>query len=244
MEKKCKNCLCFYPASTHGDGSKGTCGQSGDLRVHDREDMCDCAKYMELPKVEKIKRTIEKILKPWIRERDSKFVRAMELVAHIGQLFENGEFKPFNAVKSVTEMKNLIFHGMETLHSIERVWTYHCPWDEEIELFIAITSDGKMVKNTYDNTHKDTTGEGIFMTEWFDTEAQFNECMNIIDRVRDNCILKTMVVPTIETEHNKCVSSSDDINDGPITNPNTVKSICENWDGPVVPSFMTIRYPR
>ena len=224
MEKKCKNCLCFYPAPSHADGSKGTCGQSGELRVHDREDVCDCAKYMILPKVEKIKRTIEKVLKPWIRERDAMFVRAMELVAHIGQLFEDGEFKTFDAVKSASEMKGLVFYGKETLHNIDRIWTYHCPWNEDIELFIAISTDGKMVKNMYN--------DGVFMTEWFDTESQFEKCMEIIDRVRDNCVMKTMVAPVFETEHNKCVSSSEDDGD---FNPKS-----EN----VSYTFTSIRYPR
>ena len=210
MEKKCKNCMCFYAMPTHGDGSKGTCGQTGDLVVHHREDVCDCASFMELPKVEKIKRTIEKVLKPWIRERDSKFVRAMELVAHIGQLFEAGEFKVFDAVKSASEMKALVFHGKETLHNIDKIWTYHCPWNEDIELFIAITTDGKMVKNTYDDRYIDVTGEGVFMTEWFDTGTQFEECMRIIDLVRDNCIMKSMVMPELETEHNKCVSDKNE----------------------------------
>lgn len=241
METKCKNCMCFYPSPAVGDGCKGTCGQTGNLVVHHREDICDCAKYMELPKIEKIIRTIEKVLKPWVRERDSKFIRAMELVAHIGQLFEQGEFKVFDAVKSASEMKGLVFYGKETVHDISRIWTYHCPWNDDIELFIAITADGKMVKNTFDCSEVKNSNNGRFITEWFDISTQFDECLESISRVRDNCVMKVMVKPTIEVEHNKCVS---DIVDSPIAAPHEIKVIANNWDGPVAPQYATIRYPR
>lgn len=58
MEKKCKNCMCYSPATHHSDGTKGTCGQSGELLVHDREEFCSCGMFMELPKKEKLVRTI------------------------------------------------------------------------------------------------------------------------------------------------------------------------------------------
>ena len=38
MESKCKNCMRYYPAPWHGDGTKGCCNQSGDLKVYSRED--------------------------------------------------------------------------------------------------------------------------------------------------------------------------------------------------------------
>ena len=96
MEKKCKNCMCYSPATHHSDGTKGTCGQSGELLVHDREEFCSCGMFMELPKKEKLIRTIVRDLQAWIRERDAMLVRAMELVCHIGHLFEQGEFKVFD----------------------------------------------------------------------------------------------------------------------------------------------------
>ena len=232
MESKCKNCMCFYPAQWHADGCKGVCGQSGDLVTHDREDICDCGYYMELPKVEKVKRTIEKVLKPWIRERDAKFIRSMELVAHIGQLFENGEFIIFDAVKAATEMKGLVFFGNETLHTIDTLWTYHCPWNEEIELFIAITANGKMVKNTWQCESIFNTSKGEFLTEWFDIDKQFNECMVIIDKVRDNCVMKACVSQTIETERNKCVSDE------------KIEDFSDEELNSITSSFNAVRYPR
>ena len=125
MEKKCKNCMCYSPATHHGDGTKGTCGQSGKLLVHDREEFCSCGMFMELPKKEKLARTIERDLHAWIRERDAMFNRSMELVCHIGHLFEQGEFKVFDVVKSASEMKSLVFFGKPTLTELDKVWTYH-----------------------------------------------------------------------------------------------------------------------
>lgn len=203
MEKKCKNCMCFNPATYHSDGSKGTCGQSGELLVHDREEFCSCGMFMELPKKEKLVRTIVRDLHAWIRERDAMFVRAMELVCHIGHLFENGEFKVFDAVKSASEMKGLVFFGKDTLHKIDRVWTYHCPWDEDREQFIAITADGKLVTNLWNN-HFSCKAE--FETFFVDIESNFDDCMNVIDRIRENCIMKTKTNSVIETEEHKCVS--------------------------------------
>ena len=203
METKCKNCMCFYPATYHSDGSKGTCGKSGELIVHDREDMCDCGFFMELPKVEKITRTIEKVLKAWVRERDEKFVRAMELVAHIGHLFEQGEFKVFDVVKSASEMKGLIFHNASVITSVYKAWTYHCPWNDEIEHFIVLTNNGKLVVNAFIDDK--------FITQWFDVE-DLDLCFNVIDRIRDNCVMKANVIDYVtETEHNKCVSDIDDV---------------------------------
>ena len=77
--------------------------------------------------------------------------------------------------------------------------------------------------------------DGVFMTEWFDTESQFEKCMEIIDRVRDNCVMKTLVAPVFETEHNKCVSSSNDF-----LNSNTLDLNYKNSDY----TFATVRYPR
>lgn len=181
----------------------GTCGMNGTLTVHNREDLCDCNHFVVLPKKEKIARTIEKLLKPWVRERDAMFVRSMELVAHIGQLFENGEFKVFDAVKSASEMKGLVFFGKDTLHKIDRVWTYQCPWDEDREQFIAITADGKLVTNLWNN-HFSCKAE--FETFFVDIESNFDDCMNVIDRIRENCIMKTKTTSVIETEEHKCVS--------------------------------------
>jgi len=198
MEMKCKNCQCFHQAHTVGSGEMGTCGMNGTLTVHNREDLCDCNHFVVLPKKEKIARTIEKLLKSWVRERDAMFVRSMELVAHIGQLFENGEFKVFDAVKSASEMKGLVFFGKDTLHKIDRVWTYHCPWNEDREQFIAISADGKLVTNTWSD-------EGA-VTSFVDIESNFDDCMNVIDRIRENCIMKTKTNSVIETEEHKCVS--------------------------------------
>ena len=202
MESKCKNCMCFYPATHHSDGNKGTCGKSGELLVHDREDPCDCGFFMELPKVEKIKRTIEKVLKPWVREREDKFVRAMELVAHIGHLFEQGEFKVFDVVKSASDMKGLIYNGAAVITPIYKVWTYHCPWDDEYEHFIAITDDNKLVVNAFIDDK--------FMTQWFNID-DLELCFSVIDKIRDNCVMRANVVDYItETEYNKCVSDGDE----------------------------------
>lgn len=225
METKCKNCMCFSQAYTVGSGEKGTCGQTGDLVVHHRDDDCSCGRFMELPKKEKIIRTINKVLTAWVRERDDKFVRSMELVAHISQLFENGEFKVFDAVKAASEMKGLVFFGKDTLHKIERLYTYHCPWDEEREHFIAFSADGKMVMNNWDNERKE------FITEWFNTDTQFDECMSAIDKIRLNCVTGARVAEIVtESEQNKCVSDE--------------TSVIADFDGPCVYPFEAIRYPR
>lgn len=257
MESKCKNCMCFNPATYHSDGSKGTCGQSGELLVHNREDLCMCGKFMELPKMEKVKRTIEKVLKPWVRERDEKFVRSLELVCHIGHLFEQGEFKVFDVVKSASDMKGLIFHNAAVITPIYRAWTYHCPWNDEYEHFIVLTTDGKMVVNAFVDEK--------FVTQWFDVE-DIDLCFLVIDRIRDNCVMKVRVTDYVtETEHNKCVSdsfekteifnriNSDDelpplppvinINDGSVALPHEKRPICD-FDGPCALPFQMIRYPR
>lgn len=200
MENKCKNCICYHPSS-FGDGSKGTCGQSGELLVHDREHFCDCAMFIELPRKEKIKRTIEKVLKPWIRERDPKFKRALELVGHIGSLFEQGEFKTFDVVKSASEMKSLVFHGKEVINEVDIVWTYHCPWDDEREHYILLTEDNKMVMNCW-------TGDK-FITNWFNCDEEFDTCMENIDKVRQHCITGYHTADAVvETEDCKCVTDS------------------------------------
>ena len=199
MERKCKNCMCFYPAPAHGDGCKGMCDRTGDLVIHHREDTCDCASYIELPKVEKVKRTIEKVLKPWIRERDAMFIRSMELVDHISQLFGQGEFKVFDAVKSAAELKGLVFFGKSTINNIDKIWTYHCPWDDDIELFIAITNDKWLALNTIQNNK--------FLTKWIDTD-NIDVCFNIIDAIRDSCIMKIQTISDGEIEYNKCIETS------------------------------------
>lgn len=200
MESKCKNCMCFYP-SKHGDGSQGTCGKTGTLVVHNREDICDCSQFIELPKREKIKRTIEKVLKPWIRERDERFKRALEIVGHIGELFERGEFKVLDVVKSASEMKGLIFHGKPVITEVNTVWTYHCPWDEDKEHYILLTEDGNMVLNCWvDNK---------FITNWFNCNDEFNTCMENIDKIRHHCITgyhTSNIV--VETEDCKCVTDT------------------------------------
>ena len=232
MEKKCKNCMCFNPATYHSDGSKGTCGQSGDLVVHDREDLCDCACFMELGKSEKIRRTIEKVLKPWIRERDEKFVRAMELVAHIGHLFEHGEFKMFDAVKSARDMKSLIFHNGSVITPIQRLWTYHCPWNYEHEHFIILTENGKLVVNALMNDR--------FITQWFNVE-DLELCFSVIDKIRDNCVMKANVTDYVsETESCKCVTSNDEITDiiHPINHEDELPPL------PPTINLSSIRYPR
>lgn len=199
MEKRCKNCMCYNPATYHSDGTKGTCGQSGELLVHDREELCSCGMFMELPKKEKLVRTIVRDLHAWIRERDAMFVRSMELVCHIGHLFEQGEFKVFDVVKSASEMKGLVFFGKETLTALDRVWTYHCPWNDDIEFFIVITQSGKLVVNSWMNDK--------FVFEWFDIEDDFEKCMGIVDKIRRNCILGADAINVVnEVEQNKCVS--------------------------------------
>lgn len=232
MEKKCKNCMCFSPATYHGDGSKGTCGQSGNLLVHDREDFCSCGKYVELCKIEKVKRTIEKVLKPWMRERDERFIRAMELVAHISHLFEQGEFKTFDAVKSASEMKGLIFHQASVITPIYKIWTYHCPWNYDIEHFIILTENGKLIVNAFvDNK---------FITQWFDVE-DLDLCFDVIDRIRDNCVMKVHAIDYVsESEQNKCVSSNDDVTK--IVRPMN----CDDELTPLPPviNLASIRYPR
>ena len=198
MEKKCKNCMCYNPAIYHNDGSKGTCGQSGELLVHDREDYCSCGMFTELPKMEKVKRTIEKVLKPWVRDREEKFIRSLELVAHIGHLFELGEFKVFDVVKSASDMKALIYNQAAVITPIYKVWTYHCPWNEGYEHFIVLTENGKMVVNAYI--------ENKFVTQWFDVE-DLDLCFSVIDKIRDNCIMKANVTDYVtESEYTKCVS--------------------------------------
>lgn len=198
MERKCKNCMCYSP-SKFGDGSQGTCGQSGTLVVHNREDECNCGHFLELPKAEKIRRTIEKVLKPWIRERDDKFKRALEIVGHIGQLFESGEFRVFDVVKSAMDMKGLIFYGKPVITEVKTVWTYHCPWDEEKEHYILLTEDDKMVINCWN--------DGNFITNWFDCDEQFDICMKNIDKIRQHCITGFLTSDAVhETEDCKCVT--------------------------------------
>jgi hypothetical protein len=164
--------MCYSPATHHSDGTKGTCGQSGDLLVHDREEFCSCGMFMELPKKEKLVRTIVRDLHAWIRERDAMFVRSMELVCHIGHLFEQGEFKVFDVVKSASEMKGLVFFGKETLTGLDRVWTYHCPWNDDMEFFIVITQSGKLVVNSWMNDK--------FVFEWFDIEEDFGWIFDLL----------------------------------------------------------------
>ena len=199
MENKCKNCMCYHQAFWHSDGTKGTCGQSGELRVHNREDICDCGYFMEMSRVEKVRKTLMRDLHAWIRERDSMYRRSMELVWHIGQLFEQGEFKIFDIVKSAQDMKGLVYNNNHVITEIDTVWTYHCPWDEEKDLFIAITTNGTLVVNEWDGTN--------FRTEWHSIEDEFELCMEMIDKIRMNCVTKVHVNDVVtETEMNKCVS--------------------------------------
>lgn len=234
MEKKCKNCMCYSPATHHSDGTKGTCGQSGELLVHDREEFCSCGMFMELPKKEKLARTIERDLHAWIRERDAMFNRSMELVCHIGHLFEQGEFKVFDVVKSASEMKSLVFFGKPTLTELDKVWTYHCPWNDDIEFFIVITQSGKLVVNSWMNDK--------FVFEWFDIEEDFEKCMSIVDKIRQNCILGADATNVVtEVEQNKCVSSLDEVTE--IIHPIN-REDDELPPPPPVINLSSIRYPR
>lgn len=199
MENKCKNCISFHPALWHADGTKGVCDQCGELIVKDREDECPCGSFIELPKIEKIKRTINKVLSPWIRERDDMFKRSMELVCHIGQLFEMGEFKIFDAVKAAQDMKSLVFHNKDAMINIDTLWTYHCPWDYDREHFIILTSDSRMIINNWNNN------ENKFIISSSSIENDFGKSMEMIDKIRNNCIMKIMVS---EVEENKCVYES------------------------------------
>ena len=186
MEVKCKNCMKFWDMPHYGDGTKGCCGQTGELLVHNREDDCDCGSFAQMPKLERLRRRIENRLKPWARSRDDMFRRSMEIVAHICQLFKKGEFKVFDAVKSSSDMKGLIFHGNYTETGISDVWTYHCPWNEEVEHFIALTTDGKFITNTFDENE-------TFITEMYDIESEFDICNAVIDRIVENCRMKVQM---------------------------------------------------
>lgn len=201
MESKCKNCMRYWPMTQYGDGTKGVCGQTGELLVHNREDDCDCGFFLEMPKQERIGRRINHRLHSWVRERDDMFRRSMEIVGHICELFKQGEFKVFDAVKSVTDMKHMMFYGANTEISIQRVWTYHCPWNDDIEHYIAITTDGKMICNFYDNTQD----KPRFITEMYDIENEYDECDKMVDRIREFCVLKVLTMSTQEIETNKCV---------------------------------------
>ena len=226
--------MCYSPATYHSDGTKGTCGQSGELLVHDREEFCSCGMFTELPKKEKLIRTIVRDLHAWIRERDAMFVRSMELVCHIGHLFEQGEFKVFDVVKSASEMKGLVFFGKETLTALDRVWTYHCPWNDEMEFFIVITQSGKLVINSWMNDK--------FVFEWFDIEEDFEKCMGIVDKIRHNCILGADALNVVnEVEQNKCVSSLDEVTE--IIHPIN-REDDELPPLPPVINLASIRYPR
>jgi hypothetical protein len=212
MENKCKNCMSFSAMSHIGDGMKGCCGRTGDLVVHSREDICNCGMFMEMPKIERLIRRIEFRLHNWVRERDDMFRRSMEIVGHICELFKQGEFKVFDAVKSTCDMKYMMYHGANTEISIHRVWTYHCPWNEDIEHYIAITTDGKMISNIYDNTNNINK----FITEIYDIEDDYESCDRLIDRIRDYCVIKAITTTSSEVEINKCVEES----------PNTNKTVC------------------
>lgn len=229
MEKKCKNCMCFNPATYHSDGSKGVCGQSGELLVHDREDICDCGNFMELRKTEKLKRTIEKVLKPWVRERDEKFIRSLELVAHIGHLFEQGEFKVFDVVKSASEMKGLIFHNASVITPIYKAWTYHCPWNDDYEHFIVLTENEKMVVNAF--------VDDKFITQWFNVE-DLDLCFGVIDRIRDNCVMKVNAIDFVsETEHSKCIIDNIDWKE-------SINKQLSKQNADFASNLGSIRYPR
>jgi hypothetical protein len=96
-------------------------------------------------------------------------------------------------------MKGLVYHNNQVITEIDTVWTYQCPWDEDKELFIAITIDGKLVVNEWDGTN--------FRTEWHNINDEFELCMGLIDKIRMNCITKVHVNDVVtETEMNKCIS--------------------------------------
>ena len=212
MENKCKNCMSFCGMSHIGDGMKGCCGRTGDLIVHSREDFCDCGMYMEMPKSERLARRIEFRLHKWVRERDDMFRRSMEIVGHICELFKQGQFKVFDAVKSTNDMKHMMYHGANTEISIHRVWTYHCPWDEDIEHYIAITTDGKVITNIYDNSGSVPQ----FITEIYDIETEYEQCDKLVDRIRDYCVIKAITSSAKEVEINKCVEET----------PSTIQGVC------------------
>lgn len=203
MENKCKNCMHYHSALWHSDGTKGTCGETGVLVVKDREEKCDCMKFMEIPKQEKIKRTIEKVLSAWVRERDERFKMSMSWVYEIKERFHQGEFKVLDAVKATVDMKRLIY-GTKNQFKFNYVWTYHCPWDvEEMkEHFIALTCDNKMYYNIWHEKQ-----QKFIMTE-YDIEDEFQECMDSIDKIRANCIMGMMVS---EVEDNKSIQDVTEI---------------------------------
>ena len=191
MESKCKNCMRYYPAPWHGDGTKGCCNQSGDLKVYSREDECDCGKFLEMPKIERLGRRINHRLHSWVKQ---------------------GEFRVFDAVKSISDMKHMMYHGAATEVSVLRAWTYHCPWNDDIEHYIAITADGKMICNFYDNTQENAR----FITETYDIENEYENCDKMVDRIREYCVLKVLTTSTEEIEVNKCVEEI----------PNTAQTVC------------------
>ena len=208
MERKCKNCISFWPLSHYSDGNIGVCHQGVDVKIQNRENECDCGSFIEMPKIPRLKSRIENRLYPWIRERDDMFRRSMEIVNHICQLFNQGEFRVFDATKSATDMKSIVFMGKDVSTSIANIWTYHCPWDEEVEHFIAITSDGKFVTNTFDNSVQPSR----FITECYDIEENFDTCNDIINRIMSNCKFKANIssMPE-ELEQNKCIYNKDEL---------------------------------
>ena len=98
-------------------------------------------------------------------------------------------------------MKHMMYHGANTEISIQRVWTYHCPWNEDIEHYIVITTDGKLICNFYD----DTTEVHRFITEVYSIENEYDMCDKMVDRIREYCVLKCLTTSTKEIEVNKCV---------------------------------------
>ena len=128
---------------------------------------------------------------------DSHFVMYFnenENVTHSCEDFRDQDWSNVDVI--VTNPPFSLFR--ELLHKIDRVWTYHCPWDEDREQFIAISADGKLVTNIWSD-------EGA-VTSFVDIESNFDDCMNVIDGIRENCIMKTKTNSMIEIEEHKCVS--------------------------------------
>ena len=131
---------------------------------------------------DQIKEIIESLLNHYVRERDNRFKRGMEVTFYIKHLFDEGTFKTFDVVQSAQEMKALIFNQKKIFTSIENVWTYHSKLNDDIILYIAITEDGQFIWNELlvdENSKKHD-----FELKYLDIEDDFAECVLTIEKIK------------------------------------------------------------